>query len=209
MLSSLEAGDTLHTEEKPLKVQTNYESKLGLGFTGGGTSGIGFAIRKHFKNRLGFHCGAFILGGSEEEPEEEWNDNGYWAQDDIAWLWANIGTQVMYTLHRHKKEVFRFYTFVGAQVIFDYGKHRVYKEVIVSDYHTTYEKTDKVVWSNDNMYFIGAGLGLEFLIVKHFGISVECPVTTIITDNGFNILPVGNGSLIYYFRERKKNKGAR
>lgn len=187
----------LHTDSKETnqissESATKYGTKLGMGFTGGATSGIGFAFRKHLPNRFGFHFGGFVLGGKDAEDEE-------WDYQE-SWLWTNIGGELLYTIHRQRNGYFRFYLLAGSQAIL-HGESTYWD--------TTYydamsgkiinEKSEEAKWNWDNTYIIGTGLGMEFLILKHVGFAIELPLSIHFYNGGFRMLPIGNGSLVYFF----------
>lgn len=195
--------DSTRTAQTPAGTANKYGTRLGMGFTGGATSGIGFAFRKHLPNRFGFHFGAFILGGKEGENDEGYT-GGNFAMDTMmqeeSWLWANIGGELLYTLHRQRDGYFRFYLLAGGQVIFNGNS---YYDVITDydpvtgNYTTT--KSEDSKWQWENTYMVGAGLGMEFLILKHVGFSIELPLSVMFRNGGFDMFPIGNGSLIYFF----------
>jgi hypothetical protein len=179
--------DEAETAEKnELKdMPVDFSTKLGLGFTGGTTSGIGFAFRKHFQNRFGMHIGAFFLAGKDDEE----------AATQDSWLWADVGGQLMYTLHRHQEQYFRLYVLAGGDVIV-YGTTEPEESVEPT---RTSSATAEEDWRYDNTYIVGAGLGFEFLFFKHVAFALELPLSVQISGGGFEMFPIPNGSLIYFF----------
>ena len=184
--------DDAQTKQRSSETATNYGTRLGMGFTGGSTSGIGFAFRKHFPNRLGFHFGAFVLGGKDEE-NDEWDDQE-------SWFWSNIGGQLLYTLHRQKNGYFRFYLLAGGEMIHHgeslYSDSSYYDPVTGNFINDISEEAE---WNWDNTYIVGAGLGMEFLILRHVGFAIELPLSVMFNEGGFEMLPIGNVSLVYFF----------
>jgi hypothetical protein len=158
----------------------DYSTSLGLGFSAGTTTGIGFACRKHFNNRFGFHIGTIALGG---------NDDSDMYEDE--WFWINVGGQIMYSMHRSANKGFRFFFLGGAQIIIDADKD--------SEYNWETEETSDPEWSVDNTYIIGAGLGIEFMLHENVGFSFELPLSAQFRNDGFGMYPIPNASLIYFF----------
>jgi hypothetical protein len=54
-------------------------------------------------------------------------------------------------------------------------------------------------WEFNNLFFVGAGIGLEFLFFQHVALAIELPLSVQFSGNGFNMWPIPNGSLIYFF----------
>ena len=195
--------DNTPTAQTSAVTANKYGTKLGMGFTGGATTGIGFAFRKHLPNRFGFHFGAFILGGKEGENDEE-DMRGRYPLDTMmqeeSWMWANIGGELLYTLHRQRDGYFRFYLLAGGEVIFNGNS----SYEVITDYdpgtgNWTETKSEETKWYWDNTYMVGAGLGMEFLILKHVGFSIELPLSVMFHGGGFDMYPIGNTSLVYFF----------
>ncbi len=171
--------DTVQSVSQPsVETPVDYSTKSGLGFTGGPTTGIGFAYRKHFPFRMGIHAGGFFLAGSDEGDEDEDEEGN--PEEPHSWIWANVGAEFLYTIHRHKEKYFRFYVLAGCEVIIE-GED--------------YEKKE---WKYDKTYIVGAGLGIEFLIREHVGIALELPFSVQIHEDGFDMLPFPNVSLVYF-----------
>lgn len=193
--------DIAKSKSESVKSQIEYGTKIGLGFTGGITSGIGFAVRKHFSNRLGFQVGAFVLGGSEDGVEMYYGEDYEGVKDvsEETWIWANVGGELLYTIHRHKKGFLRLYALAGGQIMFDGTEFIEIKEKEVVNYNSEYDKVGSGWWEWNNLYVVGAGLGIEFLILKHLAITIELPLSIMFDESGFNMLPIGNSSLIYFF----------
>jgi len=162
----------------------NVNENFGIGLSAGSTTGTGFAIRKHYKNRLGFHLGGLVIGGVD---------------GDDKWIWANIGGQLMYTLHQ-SSDFFRLYTLSGATWYtsgdnYDYGYY-----CYDYDYDCTedYERDLKIEYQS--LSVVGAGIGMELVISKRVAFIFDLPLSAWIYRNGFNVFPTPNLALIYYLR---------
>jgi hypothetical protein len=183
-------GQDESTAEKPEAQTVDYSTRSGFGFCGGATSGIGFAYRRHFQSRWGVHIGAFGLGGSEK--------NAYYYGDGKehtrSWTWLDIGAQAMYTLHRHPSKYFRFYALAGGEAL-------LYGETPVDVYNPSSgtSTVNEGEWDLQPTYLVGAGFGFEFLFARHIGLSLELPLSALINESGFNMYPIGNMALIYFF----------
>jgi len=165
------------------KETVDYSTPPGLGFCGGATSGIGFAFRQHFASRWGVNVGAFGIGGSNRAQ-----------YDSSSWVWLNLGAQGMYTIHRHPAGYFRFYALAGGEALIS-GRNRTETYNPQTGMYATTKQ-----WNfKDNLYLVGAGLGIEFLFAKHIGLAIELPLSVQIRESGFNMWPIPNGALIYFF----------
>ncbi len=170
-------------EDATVSEPTSYGGKIGIGFSAGPTSGMGFAFRKHFENRLGMNIAAIVLGGKDEYS---------------TWVWANLGGQVMYTIHQNQKKVFRLYSLLGASMLIQGDNNNYYGyEYYYPD--TTYHAPDNS-FKYDNIYTIGAGLGMEFVIAQRISISLDVPLSVSMRKAGFNIWPIPNVALVYYLK---------
>lgn len=100
---------------------------------------------------------------------------------------ANLGVQLMRTLSID--EAIRFYGFLGASATY------------VGDNSYRFDRFEG--WQHQVLPVFGAGIGIEFKIVEHVGVSLELPiaVTTYYTNGNYSFvsaLPIPNVSLVYY-----------
>ncbi len=176
---TVSAADSSAISSEKVDYTPAYESKWGIGFSGGSTSGIGFAFRKHFSNRLGVNVGLLPLGGKS---------------DYSKWIWVNLGGQAMYTLHQAEGDFFRLYGLVGGS-LFISGSDR--EECTYSENGDfTCERPDNLNYYNVGI--IGAGIGMEFVIIKRIAIGFDVPLSASFTPESVGVYPIPNLSLVYY-----------
>ncbi len=141
----------------------------GLGFTAGKVSGIGLAYRQYYEKN-GFQFTVGLLSSADKVPDfpETYYDDSYtktgWEVD--GWLSA------MYLRVLRQSEVTRFYYFVGASINIDYKKKYTQEYSANSQYGSPVKKT-----INDNAYYFGPGIGVEFQLSKYISLNVELPVS--------------------------------
>ncbi|OQY37678.1 MAG: hypothetical protein B6226_04955 [Candidatus Cloacimonetes bacterium 4572_65] len=82
------------------------------------------------------------------------------------------------TLKEHKKA--RFYSFVGASVKFD--RKKIYSQKYMNSnegdatYLDSYGKVKSTI-KNDDLFYIGPGLGFDFMISEYVSLAIEWPLT--------------------------------
>lgn len=141
----------------------------GLGFTAGKISGVGFAYRQYFeKNGMQFTFGLLSTGDKvphfPNEYYEDYRVKRGWEMD--GWVSA------MYLRTLRESELSRFYYFVGASVNLDYTKK--YKQEYIGGISSG---SPVMTRHNDNSYYIGPGIGLDFRVSKYISFMIELPVS--------------------------------
>ena len=141
----------------------------GLGFTAGKVSGIGFAYRQYFeKNGMQLTFGFLSDADNVPKfPETYYSDSlskTGWEVD--GWMSA------MYLRVLRESELTKFYYFVGGSINIDYKKQ--YTQMYLANQQDgSPEKKIK----NDNAYYFGPGIGLDFQISKYVSFIIELPVS--------------------------------
>jgi hypothetical protein len=188
--ANAEKTEPTTTPKSPAKKKAPLHSGFGLGFAGGATSGLGFAYRHHFKNGWGFHTAGIGFG-----------------QRDFVFL--NLGANGMVTFAR--AWLVRFYGVFGAMGVYSLDRQYDWSDceraVAVPENGEPVDCQEKDLGLKSEFLFIpGAGVGMEFHFTDHIGFSLELPVSIWLpfdenglVGEGFQILPVPNASLIYYF----------
>lgn len=169
-----------------------YESRYGLTLSAGSTSGIGIGVRKHFKNRFGFHITGLPIVGA---------DDGY--------IFA--GGQGMYSFVRRR--IVRLYGLLGTQLIYNYSTTRSTPMVPAGPQQPDTNGPSLVpgpttTWVNrDYTATVGAGLGLELHFNKRFSWALELPITVLIhhqrasrhRSTDVTVLPIPNTAITLYY----------
>jgi hypothetical protein len=175
-------------EKKATKKKAPLHTGFGLGFAGGATSGLGFAYGHHFENGWGFQTAGIGFG-----------------QRDLVFL--NLGVGGMMTFAR--AWLVRFYGLFGAMGVYTLERQWDWSdcERAVPDNGEPVDCQEKDLGLQNEFLFIpGAGVGMEFHFTDHIGFALELPVSIWLpfgpdgfAGDRFQILPVPNAALIYYF----------
>lgn len=151
------------------------ENTQGLGFTAGRVSGVGFAYRQYFdKSGIQFTFG--LLSDADNVPKfpEESNTSVItkkgWDVD------GSIGFMYLRTLRESEKS--RFYYFLGASLNIDYTKKYIQNYQYDSSVGelVKYGSPVKDI-KNNNSYYYGPGIGIDFKLSKYVSFIVELPVS--------------------------------
>lgn len=141
----------------------------GLGFTAGKVSGIGIAYRQFFQKN-GFQFTLGLLSDADEVPKfpvtyyNEYNTKTGWEVD--GWISG------MYLRVLRQSEFTRFYCFLGASMNIDYKKKYTQEYVSGQISGSPVKKT-----KNDNAYYFGPGIGIEFKLSRFISFNAELPVS--------------------------------
>lgn len=180
------------TTEVKQKSKAPYESRYGLTLSAGSTTGIGIGVRKHFKNRFGFHVSALPILGA---------DDGY--------IFA--GGQGMYSFLRRR--VVRLYGLLGTQLIYNYSTTRSTQMVPSGPLQPGSNGPSFVAGptttsvARDYFVTVGAGLGLELHFTKRFSWALELPITALINHERSSyerrtevtVIPIPNTAITLYY----------
>lgn len=156
------------------------EFNRGLGFTAGKISGVGFAYRQYFNNN-GIQFTFGMLADRDNVPKFPSSPSNYELDDNDGITktgWEVDGwLSFMYLRTLRKSEQTRFYYFVGASMNIDYTKK-------YTQYYVSNEISESPVKKrhNDNKYYFGPGIGLDFQVSKYISFIIELPVS-ISSDN--------------------------
>jgi hypothetical protein len=156
----------------------------GLGFTAGLLSGLGFAYRRHFANKLGIQLGGIAWGNRTDS-------------------FVSFGAEAIRTLSHSDRT--RFYGVVGTSLFRDNGQFLDYSGCYADPGRPPAESCAVEVRRTTGSLAFGAGIGMEFSAGRHIGVSFEVPLSLMLdldTSDRFNrkgIYPIPSMSVIYYF----------
>lgn len=161
--------DTFNQEGAPKIEENNSEYLSGLGFTAGKISGVGFAYRRYFaKSGVQFTFG--LLSNADKVPsfsDESYSDTRTKTGWDVdGWL------SFMYLRTIRESDDTRFYYFLGGSMNIDYSKK------YTQNYENNIASGDPIKKiRNDNSYYFGPGIGLDFRVSKYISFIVELPIS--------------------------------
>lgn len=145
-------------------------NERGFGFTAGKVSGIGLAYRQ-YNERNGFQFTVGLLSSSDRIPKfpsESYNDSITKTGWDVdGWVSA------MYINILRESEFNKFYWFFGASMNIDYKKKYTQE---YDNAHDPVGNIDKKV-VNDNAFYFGPGIGVDFRLSKYVSFNIELPIS--------------------------------
>jgi len=148
----------------------------GLGFTAGHISGVGFAYRQYFdKNGLQFTVGML----SDRDNTPKFPDTLYKKDSITKTGWEVDGwVSAMFLRTLRESEFVRFYWFVGGSMKIDYTKKYTQAYVEPESGHY-YEISGEPVKKrhNNNDFFFGPGVGLDYQLSKNISLIIELPLS--------------------------------
>ncbi len=145
------------------------EFNRGLGFTAGTISGIGATYRHYFDDQ-GVQFTLGILSNADNVPKFPADYSGGFLTkngwDIDGWL------SFMYLRTLRESEFTKFYYFVGASYEIDYTKKYTQEYAAGGQVGSPVKKI-----RNDNSYYFGPGIGLDFQLSKYISLIVELPLS--------------------------------
>lgn len=178
-------------EEATAEAPTDY-SRSGVGFAGGGTSGIGFAWRKVFDNGLGYQVGGSVWLPSFNPPSGFWSFGlqGLKVIDQTAWwrLYAIAGVQTLGQQRTNYRPVAPPTPEPGSGTVPEKPA-----EPIPPETFTTFE----------SILNVGGGIGLELGGAPGVTLAIELPLVVGLRfgeNPGIaHLMPIPNVLLLYNF----------
>lgn len=150
------------------------EFNRGLGFTAGRISGVGFAYRQYF-DKMGIQFTFGMLSDQDKIPNFPTSPSSYQLDENnsitkTGWeVDGSLSFMLLRTLRNTDST--RFYCFAGASIDIDYTKK--YTQLYVSSdmSGSPVKKTN-----NNNRYYFGPGVGVDFQVSKYVSFIVELPI---------------------------------
>ena len=197
--------------------QTTELSK-GIGLGAGMISGTGFSYRQLNDNH-GFQITFGIMKfGDDEGYDDLYFTEGYNSEyNPIYWIpdtsrsyteyeygyggsWGNIGLTYYKTLHLGKRT--KFYALAGASMYYSSGSDykRDYRYALLSDSTYSYGPVGDLeeLYPADIVYFVGAGIGLEYELTDNIRLSTELPLS--FSSRGLITMFIPNLAVHYYYK---------
>ena len=170
-------------KESAAKGKSNY---FGAGLTAGSTSGIGITNRYHHWSGLGYQLTIGAFGNPD-------------------FFVGSVGSQMTYTFASIDNA--RIYSLTGIGYFFNSQVNHSYS---MCDWDSVEEREINCVNIPETVSYgaafsFGVGLGIEVILWDTLGISLELPLSALLsvgTTSGFETLgvfPIPNASLVYYF----------
>lgn len=169
-LCKLNGVDNLKLNEK-----VDAEYKRGLGFTAGKISGVGFAYRQYYEKN-GFQFTLGFISNADKVPKFSSTSNNL-TETKKGWdVDGWVGFMFLRTLR--ESESSRFYYFLGGSMNIDYTKKYTQNYSSTGSSSKLYKEGSPVKdGRNNNSYYFGPGIGVDFKISKYISFIIELPIS--------------------------------
>ena len=139
----------------------------------------------------GYNPGNWIPDTSRTYTEYEYGYGG---------SWGNIGLTYFKTLHQGKRS--KFYALAGGSMYYSSGSDykQEYRYTLLSDSTYSYAPIGDLeeLYPADIVYFVGAGIGLEYEVTENIRLSTELPLS--FSSRGLITMFIPHVAVHYYYK---------